>query len=294
LLSERYSPDFIAQDFSQLAINARRINQYFKSIEHFDNIFPNFNITIQKIPSDISKYESGSIERGILKFMNFMGEAIKNQSDLDSKVSLPHFLIESYSNLVTWSMAWNTTNDKIFKLIEAALSIKRNVIETQADTKLQEYFQSSSRFVEEFIKNEELVEFLKSDIEEAKQAYKQEMYKSTAILCGSLIESLLKESLIKYKEKFPEQVSEDLRTIENYSLINIIEKAKLKGILRSASAELADATRHYRNAIHTFRQAENIGYMNNIMAQAVVVSLKVVCDDILKWYESILSKEQKD
>ena len=147
----------------------------------------------------------------------------------------------------------------------------------------------------QFIRNKEIKNLLARDWEEAQKAFHNELHKSTVVLCGTILESLLidalsrneQEAKFNYYQKYLEGKNKENkpREIENWKLYELIEIAKFQGIISADAAKLSHIVKDYRNLIHLLAQERDRLHIDSHVASAVVQLLAVAYDNILKWHE---------
>jgi len=146
----------------------------------------------------------------------------------------------------------------------------------------------------EFIRDAEIKSLLIKDWEEAKKASQNGLYKSTVILCGTILESLLidalscieKEAKFNYYQKYIEGKNKGDKPpeIENWQLYRLIEIAKQQYIMGADAAKLSHIVRDYRNLIHLFAQKRNRLQIDVHATTAVVSLLVIAYNNILEWH----------
>lgn len=146
-----------------------------------------------------------------------------------------------------------------------------------------------------FIRDEEIRNLLTSDWQEAQKAFHNELHKSTVVLCGTILESLLidalscdkKEAKFNYYQKYLEAKGKGSKPpeIEKWKLYELIEIAKQQGIISADAAKLSHVVKDYRNLIHLFAQKRDRLRIDSHVASAVVHLLAVAYDNILEWHE---------
>lgn len=147
----------------------------------------------------------------------------------------------------------------------------------------------------QFIRDKETRNLLARDWEEAQKAFHNELHKSTVLLCGTILESLLLDALsceeekakFNYYQKYLECKDKENkpREIENWKLYELIEIAKCRGIISADAAKLSHIVKDYRNLIHLFAQKRDRLHIDSHVASAVVHLLAVTYNDILEWYK---------
>jgi hypothetical protein len=147
----------------------------------------------------------------------------------------------------------------------------------------------------EFIRDKEIKALLTRDWEEAQEAFRNELHKSTVVLCGTILESLLIDALsydekgakFNYYRKYLEGKNKGNKSgeIENWKLYELVEIANQQGVISADVAKLSQIVKDYRNLIHLFAQKRARLQINSHVASAVVYLLAVAYDSILEWYE---------
>lgn len=147
-----------------------------------------------------------------------------------------------------------------------------------------------------FIHDEEIKKLLIKDWNELQEAFKNELYKSTIILCGTILESLLIATLSKieekaklnYYQKYLEGKDKGNKSpeIEYWQLYQLIEISKKQGIISPDVAKLSHIVRDYRNLIHQWVQKRGGLQINSNVANAVVNLLTLTYNDILEWHKN--------
>ena len=146
----------------------------------------------------------------------------------------------------------------------------------------------------EFIMDKEIKNLLIRDWKEAREAFHNELYKATIVLCGTVLEALLidalscikEEAKFSYYQKYLEGKNKGNKPpeIENWPLYQLIEIAKQQGVITSDVAKLSHIVRDYRNLIHLWAQKREKLRVDSYIASAVVNLLTVAYNDIMKWH----------
>jgi len=146
----------------------------------------------------------------------------------------------------------------------------------------------------EFVKDEEIKKLLANDWGEAQKAIQNGLHKSTVVLCGAILESLLIDALsriegdakLDYYQKYMQSKRQGHKPpeIEKWDLYQLVEIAKEQGIISPNVAELAHIVRDYRNLIHLWVQKRKGLRVDPIVAPSVIGFLTIAYNDILKWH----------
>jgi hypothetical protein len=143
-----------------------------------------------------------------------------------------------------------------------------------------------------FVKDGVIRNFLLNDMKEAKNAFQNELYKSTIVLCGGIIEALLIDALrcidnvakegyyqryIKDRKKKDTKVKE----IDEWKLYELIEIAEQQGIIGQDSVRHSKNAQDYRNLIHLYAQKRVGLTTTKHTATAVILAVSMVNDDII-------------
>lgn len=110
-----------------------------------------------------------------------------------------------------------------------------------------------------FIKNQQLHDLVVRDYAELKRLQTIKAYKSTILLCGSMLEAILADLLNK-----------PLDTRQDLSLDSLLKEAQAIGMLNSDSYKRADVIRYYRNLIHPKAQAKLKTEIDGDLSEAVL------------------------
>jgi len=147
----------------------------------------------------------------------------------------------------------------------------------------------------DFVEDGVIRNFLLNDLQEAKNAFQNELYKSTIVLCGGIIEALLIDALrcidnvakegyyqryIKDRKKKDTKVKE----IDEWKLYELIEIAEQQGIIGQDSVRHSKNAQDYRNLIHLYAQKRVGLTTTKHTATAVILAVSMVNDDIINWY----------
>lgn len=151
------------------------------------------------------------------------------------------------------------------------------------------------KFDFEFVRDEEIKSLLIKDWGEAQKAFQNELYKSTVLLSGTILESLLIDALYRieadakfnYYQKYVESKERRGKApeIEDWRLYQLIEIAKQQGIISSDVAKFSDLVRDYRNLIHLWVQKREGLQLDSNIATAIVSLLTIAYNNILNWHE---------
>lgn len=146
-----------------------------------------------------------------------------------------------------------------------------------------------------FIQDEEIKKLLIKDWNELKKAFKNELYKSTIILCGTILESILIDTLSKieekakanYYQKYLEGKDKGNKSpeIEKWQFYQLIEISKEQGIISIDVSKLSHIVRDYRNLIHQWVHKREGLQINSNVANSVVNLLAIAYNDILEWHK---------
>ncbi|MCR4433930.1 MAG: hypothetical protein NUV70_07770 [Caldiserica bacterium] len=106
------------------------------------------------------------------------------------------------------------------------------------------------------IENEELADLLYQDLKDIDLCMSVGAWKSTLILCGSVLEAILsdwlgtlkKEEISKaFKELYPNKKHKE---VSDYTLEELIDMAEKVGLIHGYHAAISDGIRNFRNLIH--------------------------------------------
>lgn len=146
-----------------------------------------------------------------------------------------------------------------------------------------------------FIQDEEIKKLLIKDWIELQKAFKNELYKSTIILCGTILESILIDTLSKieekakgnYYQKYLEGKDKGNKSpeIEKWQFYQLIEISKEQGIISIDVSKLSHTIRDYRNLIHQWVHKREGLQINSNVANTVVNLLAIAYNDILEWHK---------
>ena len=100
-------------------------------------------------------------------------------------------------------------------------------------------------------------------------------YKATVLLCGGIIEAILKEAIALANRSKP---------VER-EFLAVINRAEQEGIIKQITADLSHVTRVYRNTTHIDTQ-KSLGLIEESDASIAIKTLKNVCDDVINWYKT--------
>ncbi|KAB8316962.1 hypothetical protein SD81_028010 [Tolypothrix campylonemoides VB511288] len=179
-------------------------------------------------------------------------------------------LIESHCHLLAYA-------EQISKRKTEKLEQKINQLEeVQKEQSIERFFQSSFRLIEEFIEDSHLKNIVREDLNSARFCFTNGAYKATVLLCGGIIEAILKEAIASGKNSKP---------IER-EFLAIINSSDQEGIIKQITADLSHVTRVYRNTTHIDTQ-KSVGLIEESDASIAIKTLKNVCDDVLDWYKRI-------
>jgi hypothetical protein len=148
-----------------------------------------------------------------------------------------------------------------------------------------------------FIRDEELKNLLIRDGEEAQRAFQNKLYKSTVLVCGTILESLLidalsrveREAKFNYCQKYLKSKDKVNKSpeIENWKMYQLIDIAKEQGILGADAAKLSNIVRNYRNLVHLFAQKRDQLQIDSRVAFIVIHLLAIAYYDNLRWHEKM-------
>lgn len=146
-----------------------------------------------------------------------------------------------------------------------------------------------------FISDEEIKNLLVKDWEEAKKANQNELHKSTVILCGTILESLLINALscieddakFNYFQKYLEgkKKGKNLPEIEYWKMSELIEIAEQHGIIGPDAVKVSHIVKDYRNSIHLYAHKREQFQVNQQVASIMVELLTITYNRILVWHE---------
>ena len=130
-----------------------------------------------------------------------------------------------------------------------------------------------------FISAPKLQEQLASDWLEAQAVHKAKAWKSCVILCGSILEGLLLDILSQYPRE-TEEIYTKLRQksppeLSRWSLADMVEVARERGVLREGVFHLSQALREFRNLIHPGRQMREKVQLSEEEASIAVNTVRI-------------------
>lgn len=146
-----------------------------------------------------------------------------------------------------------------------------------------------------FIKNDEIKNDLLRDVNELGDAYKNTMYKTTVIFCGTIIEALLISALkqdennakSKYFEEYCEKKCNKANPpeVEKWQLKELIKISEKMGIITQDATEFSNFVRNYRNMVHIYKQVNTHFEINQNTAKMAIFLLRIIYENIIKWLE---------
>lgn len=146
----------------------------------------------------------------------------------------------------------------------------------------------------EFVKDNEIKKLLANDWGEAQKAIQNGLHKSTVVLCGAILESLLIDALsrikstakLSYYQKYIQGKRKGGKPpqIERWQFYQLVEIAEEQGIISPNVAELSCIVRDYRNLIHLWVQKRKGLRIDPIVAPSVVGFLTIAYSDIREWH----------
>lgn len=161
-----------------------------------------------------------------------------------------------------------------------AVVATENVGNTATETSAVTYIRDKPKepqFKFEFIVDEEMKNLLIKDWIEAEKAFNYELYKSTMVLCGAILEALLRDALY-LKEKVKVKFIPPIKDVQFHQLIDFAEQ---QGIIKHDVAKLSHNVRDYRNLIHLQKKELNV---NKETANIIVSLLKLAYENISAWH----------
>lgn len=105
-----------------------------------------------------------------------------------------------------------------------------------------------------FITDPKLRQQLTEDWQEAENVYKVEAWKSYVILCGGILEGMLLDALGRDAERARAKYKGKKRSLNMWSLDELVNTANAIGILEGSDLHLSRALQEYRNLVHPGRQ----------------------------------------
>jgi len=145
-----------------------------------------------------------------------------------------------------------------------------------------------------FIRDQEIKDLLVRDLDEAQKAFNNQLFKSTVLLCGTILESILidtlssveKESKFKYYQKYIEGKEKERKPpdIEYWKFYEIIEIAKHMGIISNDTAKISHIIKDYRNLIHLHVQKRDKLKIDSHVVSAVLHLLAITYNDVANWH----------
>lgn len=150
----------------------------------------------------------------------------------------------------------------------------------------------------DFISNEILKKNIERDILELNISYKTKLLKSTLVMAGSIVESILLDYLLDKKDEINYKEEE----IQKFVLAKMIEVAESKNIISKTTKELAIVIKDYRNLIHPAREIRLKETIDVNYAQVAHSLLQIIINDINRNFneknsysaETVISKIIKD
>lgn len=148
------------------------------------------------------------------------------------------------------------------------------------------------RFIEEFVQDAETKEYLLSDFKELLDAFKSGAYKSTVILCGSILECLAVDTLLQeeskaneiYNKIFPKDVKPS--EVSQWDLYKLIKICGEMGIIGPDGKDLALKIKDYRNLVHINKWKKTGLNTKESTAALMIQYLKIILEDIMEWYSN--------
>ncbi|QSJ17417.1 hypothetical protein JYQ62_00560 [Nostoc sp. UHCC 0702] len=191
-----------------------------------------------------------------------------NKKSYQLKEEEQRILIESNWHILEYA-------EQITTIKQKRLEEKISELEAiQTEQSLENLFQSSFRLIEEFIEDINLKNIVTNDLQQAKLCYQKHAYKATVLLCGGIIEAILKEAITSKNSNRP---------VER-EFLAVINRAEQEGIIKQITADLSHVTRVYRNTTHIDTQ-KTIGLIEESDAYIAIKTLKNVCDNVIDWYK---------
>jgi hypothetical protein len=142
----------------------------------------------------------------------------------------------------------------------------------------------------ECIDDERLRHLMTSDWEEVRAAYRDDLYKSAAILAGGIVEALLRESLVKkgddaieaYRRKYHEAPLPDML---RWQLHQVIGTAAELGIISGDVANFSHVIRAYRNLVHLHAQYRERSVPTRDTVSIILRLVVMVHSQVGEWHK---------
>jgi hypothetical protein len=132
-----------------------------------------------------------------------------------------------------------------------------------------------------FISDDQLRILIERDKRELDNCLKSQLWKSTLLLAGSIIESIL----VDYFLAFPHAGSTPAQIL-NANLATLIDWAESDGLISQRTKEISTVTRNYRNLIHPgreYRLKERVDiYTATVAANLVEIIIQEVAENYAK------------
>jgi len=139
----------------------------------------------------------------------------------------------------------------------------------------------------DFIQKKELIPILIRDYTEVVTCIKSECWKSTIILCGSVIEAILYD-LLKQNEsaalssKAAQKYKGNVSPLEEWKLNSLINTASELSLITKGVEGLSHTTREFRNLIHPLKEISEVYKLKKEEAENAFTTLKILIRDLIQ------------
>ena len=141
----------------------------------------------------------------------------------------------------------------------------------------------------EFINDSKFKKMLVRDKKELDKCYQNELYKSTIVLSGSIIEALLVDFLIMYENR-----EENIEKLYKKTLYDLIEIAKENNLISEKTEKLSHVVRNYRNLIHSGREYRLKEKVDEEHANVAYNLLGIIITELSEKYEKNYKESCED
>jgi len=129
-------------------------------------------------------------------------------------------------------------------------------------------------------------DLLQRDFKECAIAYLSRQYKTTIILCGSIVEAIITytlsdKNIIKYDIGLLLNKRSKYKKIIDMDLNELLEVAKVEGIIQAEQYHLIHYLRFYRNSIHPSVEIRKSYNINEEKGTMMWNTLKIVLNEVL-------------
>jgi len=130
----------------------------------------------------------------------------------------------------------------------------------------------SKKYEFDFVADNGIRGIIQRDYNELQKVLEINAWKSSLILIGSLIESILSDQLIQNIRRYKEYKGSSKKSIDKLDLANIIDDAVALDIITPTAQQLSHTIREYRNLVHPGYELRNNLECNN---EEVEMNLKI-------------------